>query len=73
MCLFLGRGSPSPLLQLMEGVGVPLALQGKVTFSPTVLTYSSSGLSLMLGGSLTWTCITPLVPLVPWVLYGVQV
>ena len=26
-----------------------------ITFSPTLLTYSSSGLSLMLGGSRTWT------------------
>ena len=65
LCLFLGSAAPDTLLQEMAGVGVPLALQGKVTFSPTLLKYSSSGLSLMVGGSLTWTCMIPLVPLVP--------
>ena len=55
LCLFLGRSNPSGRRQVIVGAGLPLALQGNVTFSPTLFMYSSSGLSLIVGGSRTCT------------------
>ena len=65
LCLRLGRGFPSTLLQETVGVGSPAPAHGNSTLPPTLRTYLASARVTNVGGFFITTCITPDLPLVP--------